>query len=46
MKALTELAGQGKLKPRISHRFRLEEAAKAGQAVIDRSVIGKAVIVS
>jgi NADPH2:quinone reductase len=46
MKALTELAGQGKLKPRISHRFRLDQAAEALQAVIDRAVIGKAVIVS
>ena len=46
MKALTELAGQGKLKPRISHRFRLDQAAEAVQAVIDRAVVGKAVIVS
>ena len=46
MKALTELAGQGKLKPRISHRFRLDQAAEALQAVIDRTVIGKAVLVS
>ena len=46
MKALTELAGQGKLKPRISHRFRLDQAAEAVQAVIDRAVIGKAVLVS
>ncbi len=46
MKALTELAGQGKLKPRISHRFRLDQAAEALHAVIDRSVIGKAVLVS
>jgi NADPH2:quinone reductase len=46
MKALTELAGQGKLKPRISHRFRLDQAAEAVQAVIDRTVIGKAVLVS
>jgi NADPH2:quinone reductase len=46
MKTLTALAGQGKLKPRISHRFRLEEAAQALQAVIDRAVIGKAVLVS
>ena len=46
MKALTELAGQGKLKPRISHRFRLDQAAEALQAVIDRAVIGKAVLVS
>src|SRR5262245_35354105 len=46
MKALTELAGQGKLKPRISHRFRLDQAAEAVQAVIDRAVIGKAVVLS
>lgn len=46
MKALIELARQGKLKPRISHRFRLDQAAEALQAVIDRAVIGKAVIVS
>jgi NADPH2:quinone reductase len=46
MKILTELAGQGKLKPRISHRYPLEKAAEALQAVIDRAVIGKAVLVS
>src|SRR5687767_8792884 len=45
-KTLTELAGQGKLKPRISHRFRLEQTAEALHAVIDREVIGKAVVVS
>jgi NADPH2:quinone reductase len=43
-KLLVELAGQGKLKPRISHRFPLERAADAIQAVIDRKVIGKAVL--
>ena len=46
MKDLTRLAGEGKLKPRISHRFRLDEAREALQAVIDRAVIGKAVLVS
>ena len=45
MKALVELAAQGKLKPRISHRFRLDQAAQALRAVIDRAVIGKAVLV-
>jgi NADPH2:quinone reductase len=45
MKALTELAAEGKLKPRISHRFPLAQAAEAMQAVIDRKVIGKAVLV-
>jgi NADPH2:quinone reductase len=46
MKALMELAGQGKLKPRISHRLPLEQAAEAVRAIIDREVIGKAVLVS
>jgi NADPH:quinone reductase len=46
MKELTRLAGEGKLKPRISHRLRLDQAKEALQAVIDRSVIGKAVLVS
>jgi NADPH2:quinone reductase len=45
-KALTEFARQGKLKPRIWREYRLEQAAEALQAVIDRSVIGKVVIVS
>ena len=45
MKALIDLAGQGKLHPRISHRFPLERAADAMQAIIDRKVIGKAVVV-
>jgi len=44
-RALTELAAKGKLKPRISHRFPLAQAAAAMQAVIDRKVIGKAVLV-
>jgi NADPH2:quinone reductase len=44
-KLLVELAGEGKLKPRISHSFPLERAADAIQAVIDRKVIGKAVLV-
>jgi NADPH:quinone reductase len=46
MKALNELAAQGRLKPRISHRFPLARAAEAMQAVIDRKVIGKAVLIS
>ncbi len=44
MKALLALAEQGKLCPRISHTFRLDQAAEALQAVIDRAVIGKAVL--
>ncbi|HVZ07037.1 NADPH:quinone oxidoreductase family protein [Rhodopila sp.] len=44
MKALVALAEQGKLRPRISHSFRLDQAAEALQAVIDRRVIGKAVL--
>ena len=46
MKVLIALAAEGKLKPRISHRFALERASDALQAVIDRAVIGKAVVVS
>jgi NADPH2:quinone reductase len=44
-KTLVELAGQGRLKPRIWRRFPLEAAADAVQALIDRKVIGKAVLV-
>jgi NADPH:quinone reductase len=45
VKTLIELAGQGKLKPRIWRRLPLEAAAEAIQALIDRKVIGKAVLV-
>jgi NADPH2:quinone reductase len=45
MKLLVGLAGEGKLRPRISHCFPLERAADALQAIIDRKVIGKAVVV-
>src|SRR5215472_2313428 len=44
-KALLDLAAQGKLKPRIWRRFPLERAADAVQTLIDRQVIGKAVVV-
>jgi NADPH2:quinone reductase len=43
-KTLIDLAAQGKLKPRIWRRFPLERAADAVQALIDRKVIGKAVL--
>jgi NADPH:quinone reductase len=46
MRELAKLAAAGKLRPRISHRFPLERAAEALQAVIERKVIGKAVLVS
>jgi NADPH:quinone reductase len=45
VKKLVELAGQGKLKPRIWRSFPLEQAGDAVQALIDREVIGKAVLV-
>jgi NADPH:quinone reductase len=45
IKTLVELAGQGKLKPRIWRRLPLEAAADAIQALIDRKVIGKTVLV-
>ncbi|MGE0260397.1 MAG: zinc-binding dehydrogenase, partial [Alphaproteobacteria bacterium] len=44
-RTLVELASRGKHRPRISHRFPLEEAAAAIQTVIDRKVIGKAVLI-
>src|SRR5581483_11628705 len=44
MKLLVELAGEGKLRPRISHSFPLQQAGEAIQAIIDRKVIGKAVL--
>jgi NADPH:quinone reductase len=46
MKALIALAEQGTLRPRISHTFRLDQAREALQVVIDRAVIGKAVLLS
>jgi NADPH2:quinone reductase len=46
MRALASLAATGALRPRISHRLPLDRAAEALQAVIDRKVIGKAVLVS
>jgi NADPH2:quinone reductase len=45
IKTLVELAGQGKLKPRIWRSFPLERAGDAIQALIDRKVIGKALLV-
>ncbi len=45
VKTLVELAGQGKLRPRLWRRLPLERAADAVQALIDREVIGKAVLV-
>ena len=44
-RALLGLAAEGKLKPRIWRRLPLSEAAQAVQALIDRQVIGKVVLV-
>ena len=46
MAALIALAEKGRLRPRISHTFPLKQAAEALQVVIDRAVIGKAVLLS
>jgi NADPH:quinone reductase len=43
-RALLDMAAAGQIRPRISHRFRLQQAADAVRAVIDREVIGKAVL--
>jgi NADPH2:quinone reductase len=45
IKTLVGLAAEGKLRPRIWRAFPLERAADAVQALIDRAVIGKAVLV-
>jgi NADPH:quinone reductase len=44
-RALLDWAAQGKLKPRIWRSFPLKDAAQAVQALIDREVIGKAVLI-
>jgi NADPH:quinone reductase len=46
IKMLLGLAAEGKLKPRIWRGYPLAEAAAAVQALIDRAVIGKAVLIS
>jgi NADPH:quinone reductase len=43
--ALQELAEQGVMRPHISHRFSLDEAADALKVLETRSVIGRAVVV-
>jgi NADPH2:quinone reductase len=45
LKTLIGLAAEGKLKPRIWRRYPLADAAAAIQALIDRAVIGKAVLI-
>jgi NADPH:quinone reductase len=42
--ALADLAAQGIMRPHISHRFALDDTAKALQALEAREVIGRAVI--
>jgi NADPH:quinone reductase len=44
-KAMTELAALGVMRPHISHRFALDEAADALRVLESRSVIGRAVVV-
>lgn len=41
---LPKLAALGVMRPHISHRFPMEKAADAFRALIDRKVVGKAVI--
>jgi NADPH:quinone reductase len=41
---LPRLAALGVMRPHVSHRFPMEQAADAFRALIDRKVIGKAVI--
>ncbi len=44
-KALMSWLAAGRLSPYVSHRVPLERAAEALQLIIDRKVIGKAVVV-
>ena len=39
MKELTKLAAQGKLKPRISHRFRLDQAVEADHRNLSLAIL-------
>jgi NADPH2:quinone reductase len=41
---LPKLAAQGVMRPHISHRFPMERAADAFRVLLDRQVVGKAVI--
>ena len=41
---LPKLAALGVMRPHISHRFPMERAADAFRALVDRKVVGKAVI--
>ena len=41
---LPKLAALGVMRPHISHRFPMEKAANAFRALVDRKVVGKAVI--
>lgn len=43
-RALAELAEQGIMRPHISHRFALADAAKAFEAMENRQIIGRAVV--
>lgn len=45
LRALVDLAEKGLLKPHVSHTLPLERAAEALQLLVDRRVIGKAVLV-
>ena len=44
MRVLMDWLADGRLRPHISHRFPLERVADAMQAIIDRKVIGRAVL--
>jgi NADPH:quinone reductase len=46
IKALTEWAEAGKLRPNVSHRLPLEDYAKAMRLLIDRKAIGRVALVT
>jgi NADPH:quinone reductase len=46
IKALTEWAEAGKIRPNISHRLPLEEFAKAMRLLLERKAIGRVALIT
>ena len=46
IKALTEWAEAGKVRPNISHRLPLEDYARAMRLLVDRKAIGRVALIT
>jgi NADPH2:quinone reductase len=46
IKALTEWAEAGKIRPNISHRLPLEDYARAMRLLVDRKAIGRVALIT